>query len=329
MALFAIFGGLPFFWQDISFPMLLGSRFLFGIGCGCINPLVQAVITNMFQSETMRSFWIGIINVIFSIGASVGSLITGVLALNGWQSAYAFYLFAIVPLALVLIFFKDSEIATRKPDQEDQAASAQAGQTEKRRIPANAWLYIVIFMFCTLITQVFFSYAGVAMGMSGINTALIGTVFMIFTVAGIAVAALNAAAWKFLRLWNLPLSYALLAVGYVICIVAFNTSSIALFFTAAIVIGVGCCLCGMVLPMIMSVTVPASALTLAIGFQEVARNLGSFLSSPWLQMVGGVLGDTPVPQFTAICVLGVIVTVVAAIVAAKDNKKFKNVEMKK
>jgi uncharacterized membrane protein len=167
------------------------------------------------------------------------------------------------------------------------------------------------------------------MGMSGVNTALIGTVFTIFTVAGIAIAALNAFLWKIFRLWNLPISYALLAIGYVFCIIGFNTGSIVWFFVASVIIGIGCCLCGMVLPMIMSVTVPAAALTLAIGFQEVARNLGSFLSSPWLQAVGGVFGDVPIPQFTAICILSIVVTVGAAVAAARDNKKFKDVELQK
>jgi hypothetical protein len=75
--------------------------------------------------------------------------------------------------------------------------------------------------------------------------------------------------------------------------------------------------------------VPAAALTLAIGFQEVARNLGSFLSSPWLQATGAIFGDSPIPQFTAIAVLSAIVTVVSFIVAAKDNKKFKDVDVAK
>jgi MFS family permease len=328
MGLFIVFGSLPFLWQGIPFEALLISRFLFGLGCGCINPVVQAVITHMIKSETARSAWIGIINAIFSVGASVGTLITGVLSNDGvWQNAYAFYIFAIIPFILIILFFKDSEISGG--EERPAAAAVSDAPKEKRSIPAITWGFIIIFMFNTIITGVFFGYAGVAMGSIGIDPAMIGLVFSIFTVAGIVIALLNAAMWKLFRLWNLPISYALFAIGYVLCIIAFNTQSVVLFIVASVIIGVGCCLCGMCLPMILSVTVPAAALTFAIGLQEVARNLGSFLSSPWLQGVAAVFGDNPVSQFTAVCIASIVVAVVSAVFAVAQNKRFKDAEMKK
>ena len=76
---------------------------------------------------------------------------------------------------------------------------------------------------------------------------------------------------------------------------------------------------GMVMPMILSVTCTAASLTLAIGLQEVARNLGSFLSAPWLNAVGQILGDTPVVQFGAALVLSIIATGIALLLATKSK----------
>ncbi len=324
LVLFTVFGGLPFLWQDIPFEMLLVSRLLFGLGCGCFNPLVQAVITHMFVNETARSAWIGIINIVFSVGASLGSMITGALAMNGvWQNAYAFYLFAVIPLIMAVLFIRDKDILADETPAEIK--EEKTGQ-EKRTMPAVALGFIFVFMLSTIMTQTFFNYAGIAMAESGSDTLLIGTVFTVFTVVGIVVAAGNAALWKFMRLWNFPLAFLMLTLGYVFCIIGTNTGITAMFFIASAVIGIGCCIAGMVMPMVMSVTVTASALTLAIGLQEVARNLGSFLSAPWLNMVAAISGDTAMNQFIAILILGAVSTVLAFLLAAKNNKRFKNID---
>ena len=318
--LFIVFGGLPYIWQQIPFEGLLVSRALFGLGCGCFAPLVQSVVTHMFKDETARSVWVGVINIVFSVGASLGSMITGALALNGvWQNAYVFYLFAAIPLVLVVLFFRDKEFIG------DEAESVEGEQkpAEKRHVPGVAIAFIVCFAFSTLMTQTFFNYAGIAMAESGCDTLLIGTVFTVFTIAGIVIAAANAGLWKAFRMWNFPIAFALLTVSYVLCLAGYSMGSTAMFFAASVVMGIGCCIAGMVMPMVMSITCTAASLTLAIGLQEVARNLGSFLSAPWLQGIGAIFGDTSTVQFSAALVLGIILTVVAVLVVAKNNKKLK------
>ena len=326
--MFTFFGALPFLWQDITWSVLLVSRALFGFGMGCFNPLTQAILTHMIKTETARAAWIGICNVIFSIGATVGSMICGALALNSWQTAYAFYGLCIIAVVACIIFVRDKDIVTEEEKAAEAAAAAGAPKV-KRTLPAVAWAHIILFTFCTILTTSFFNYLGIAMADSGADTLLVGTVLSIFTVAGIAMAALNAPMWKLLRLWNFPLSYLLIGLSYIICLLAYSTGSTALFFAASVCMGLGCCLCGMVMPMVMSVTVLPVALTLAIGLQEVARNLGGVLSSVMLNAVGAVIGDNAVSQFTASAVLGIVVCVIAGVVAFKYNKQFKNVNMEK
>ncbi len=326
-ALYFIFGGLPFLWQDIPFAGLLCARALFGFGCGCLVPISQAVITRMFKSETARSAWIGVINIIFSIGASVGSIIVGFLARGGvWQNGYAFYLFAAVPFLMAIIFFRDKDIVGDATSLTERQV-VKAERVGKRKVPRVAILFIISYTFSTLLTQTFFNYAGIAMNESGCDPLLVGTVFTAFTVAGIVVAAANAGLWKFLRIWNYPLAFVLITLGYVLCLIGYGSGAINWFFAASIIMGIGCCIAGMVMPMVMSVTVTASALTLAIGLQEVARNLGSFLSAPWLNLVGSTFGDTASFQFGAAVVLGIGMIIVASLLAIKNNRKFKNIDM--
>ncbi len=326
--MFTVFGSLPFFWQSIPWGALLLSRMFFGFGMGCFNPLTQSILTRMIKSETSRAAWIGICNIFFSAGASLGSLICGALALAGWQTAYLFYAFCIIAVIACIIFVRDKNIVGEdEADAERIEAEASGGTQAKRSIPRVAWAFIILFVFCTILTTSFFNYVGIAMAESGANTLLVGTVLTVFTIAGIVMAAANAGVWKLLRLWAFPVSYLLIALSYVVCLIAYNTGSTSLFFVASVIMGLGCCLCGMVMPMVMSVTVSAVALTLAIGLQEVARNLGGVISSFWLVGVGLVLGDTATNQFIASAVLGFAVAVVATVVAAKYNKQFKNINM--
>ena len=323
LVLFAICGGLPALWHDIPFAALLASRLLFGLGCGCITPCVQAVITHMFESETARSACIGIVNIIFSIGATLGSIITGALSIGGtWQNAYIFYLFSVIPLVLVILFVRDKDFV-----RENVAATEQEDKPkEKAKMPAVAWTFIVMFFFSVLCTQTFFGYSGIAIAESGADTLLIGTVFSVFTVAGIVVAAAFAPLWKGLRLFCFPVAMALMAIGYAFCLLGYSAGNIAFFFVASTVIGFGCCIAGMVMPMVMSVTVAPVALTFAIGCQEVARNMGGFFSSFWLSTIGRVFGDTATTQFWAILILCVAVAVVGFVVSGKFNKQFKNTD---
>lgn len=331
-ALFTVFGGLPFLWHGIPFGMLLVSRALFGLGCGCLAPLSQAVVTRMFTNETARSAWIGILYIVFSLGAATGSMVTGALASGGvWQYAYGFYLICIIPFVMTLVFFRDSEInpsyrsVSEKVGDLDEVAPTE----QKRHIPGVAAAFIATYTLVTILTQSFFNYGGIAISESGGDTLLVGTVLTAFTVAGIVVAALNAGLWKVFRLWNFPFAFLLITAGYLCALAGYATGGIAWFFAASIIMGVGCCMAGMVMPMVMSVTCSAASLTLAIGLQEVARNLGGFLSAPWLNLIGTVFGDTPDVQFTATFIVGVVATAIAFILAAVNNRKFRNADYRK
>ena len=323
LALYTIFGGLPYLWKDIPFLALLATRALFGLGCGCLAPLSQAIITRMFKDETARSAWIGIVNIVFSIGASVGSMITGLFASGGiWQNAYGFYLFAVVPLIAAALFIKDRALVEEEPKQK----SIEKRPAEKRSIPKTAFAFIATFTFATVLSQTFFNYAGIAMAESGCDTLLVGTAFTTFTVAGIAVAATNAGLWKIFRLWNFPLAFLLMSLGYALCLIGYSTNNVLFFFAAAVFMGIGCCIAGMVMPMVMSITCTAASLTLAIGLQEVARNLGSFLSAPWLNIIASIFSDTPIVQFSAALVLGLVASAIAFLLAFKNNRRFKKTD---
>ena len=331
-AVFTFFGGLPFLWQSIPWGMLLLSRLLFGLGVGCFNPLVQSVITHMFRSETARAAWIGIINVVFNLGAMLSNQICGALAANGWQNAYAFYLFCIIPFILSIIFIRDKEILTDadKEELEKQSQAKREGNSlsNLKGIPGIAAGFIITFTLCTIATGGFRDYMTIAMGNVGLSTTIIGTIFSVYSFTGMIAAALNIGLWRLFKTWNFPLAFICLFLGYACCMIGYHSSagSLIIFFVAAIIMGFGRTLGGISMPMVMSVTVAPSALTLAISLQEVCRNLGSFLSAPWLNTVEKLFGQSADAQMIAYMALTAVAAVIACVLAAKASKRIKAAE---
>ncbi len=326
--IFFLCGGIPFLWQSIPFIGLLIARLLFGFGVGCLMPLSQSIVTNMFINEEDRARWIGILYIVFSIGATVGTTITGALAANGvWQNAYAFYLLGIIPFVMVLLFFKDENIKVNEIASTQKAETNETNNTqEKRHIPAVAACFIIVFGLGLIITQAYFNYAGIAIAENGIDVLVTGTIFSVITGVGIVIALFNSIIWKVMRLYSFPAAFIFFVVAYAVALIAYNTGSLLFWYASAIILGFGMAFLSLSIPMVMSVTVAPAALTLAIGLQEAARNAGGFCSAIWLNVIGSLFGDKPAVQFTAIMILGIILAAVALTLAIKNNKRFKNAD---
>lgn len=325
--IFFLCGGIPFLWQSIPFVGLLIARLLFGFGVGCLMPLSQSIVTNMFVNEADRARWIGILYIVFSIGATVGTTITGALAANGvWQNAYAFYLLGIIPFIMVLLFFKDENIKVNEAAANSTDAQDEAQKSEKRHIPAVAACFIVVFGLGLIMTQAYFNYAGIALAENGIDVLAIGTIFSVITGVGIVIALFNSVIWKVMRLYSFPAAFIFFIAAYAVALVAYNAASLPIWYASAIILGIGMAFLSLSIPMVMSVTVAPAVLTLAIGLQEAARNAGGFCSAIWLNAIGSVFGDVPSVQFIAIIALGAVLAAIALTLAIKNNKRFKNEE---
>ena len=328
---FALFGAFPFLYPGLSWGMLLGSRLLFGFCGGFFNTWCNSVICRMAKNESVRATMLGINSVMFSIGASVGSMAVGALALKTWQTGYLFYAFGIIACIAAIILVRDQFIVGEEEaveEGEEPAEKLSFGESIKS-MPGVAWGFIITFAFCTCICSGFFAYVGFAMVESGANTLLIGTVLTMFTVAGIVAALANAGYWKALRAWTYPITYVLFAIGYIVAIIAYHTGSTALFFVSSIVIGIGCCWNGLAMTMVTSVLVIPTAVTFAFGCMEVFRNLGSFLATPWLMLVGKLFGDNPNSQFMGFVIMSAVAAVITFILAAAARKRVNAAEEEK
>lgn len=261
-----------------------------------------------FDKENTRASMLGIGNVCFSLGATVGNLVAGFLCLISWQTTYAFYLFGIIPLLLFVIFYKE-------PDVHKEPVTEQQPEREKLRLPGVAWYYLFLLLIVMLLSQFNWNYIAFIATDLGYSSAVIGTIVTCFTVGAILGGFAYGIFYRLFKNYILFFAMALVIVSFAILYAAtlevFSSALIA-FYLAFFISGFSSTQFTSGIPMSLSLTVPASAVAAAMGLFFAFQNIGSFLASPVGQVYFGVLGEGA--PLNNIFILGIVVSVILTIV---------------
>ena len=169
----AIGGALPFPFHNALVQLYI-SAVLIGCGQGCIEPLVNTLTLRHFEGQP-RARQIGLNSTFGTGGATIVTLIAGVLALSGWLNIFYIYLIAVPVLVLTLIFMPKGE----KP--------VPAPKTEKARVPVPARVFVqaglLIIVFIGYVT--FPINVGMLVDAQGIgDSASVGLAISLITVIG-------------------------------------------------------------------------------------------------------------------------------------------------
>lgn len=313
LLLFTVAGGFPFLMgEGLSFGALLASRCLFGLGLGAFSPIVNSTIAYLFDKENTRAFMMGAKDVFFSLGATIGNIIAGILCLISWQTTYVFYLFGIIPLVFFVIFYKEPEFV-------------QETKKEKIKIPKTAFYYLFLLLVVMLLTQFCWNYIAFILTDMGYSSAVIGTIVTCFTVGAILGGIAYGFCYRFFKNYILFVAMIMVSLSFIIIYGASSSVSTSLLF----VFGIGFFLSGFAsvmftagIPMSLSLTVPASAIAAAMGLFFAFQNFGSFLASPVGQLFFRIVGqDAPINTiFIFGLVVALIFTVIVFITSTRDAK---------
>ena len=167
-------GGLMPLLFHSSLGQLYLSAVLIGAGQGFMSPLVSTLTLRHFEGKP-RDRQIGLNSTSSSAGATVFTLLAGVMALSGWLNIYYLYFFAVPALVLVLVFM---------PLGEKPVAQAEE-KKEKVPVPPRAFVMaaILVFMFIGYVT--FPINVGMLVDAEGIgDSASTGLAISIVTVVG-------------------------------------------------------------------------------------------------------------------------------------------------
>lgn len=106
LLLLSVSGIVPVF-TDI-YPVILGSRFLLGIGIGLVNVKAISIISERYSGREQETL-LGFRSSFEMLGNAVLTLIAGQLLAFGWQKAFSVYALGFLVLALYLLFVPEKE----------------------------------------------------------------------------------------------------------------------------------------------------------------------------------------------------------------------------
>lgn len=312
-ALVVVAGCFPFVLADgQGFGALLLSRAVLGIGLGTIMPLSNALVLACFSDEGTRSKLIAGGNEMLNIGTIVMNLLGGLLCALSWQTTFLVY-------ALGIVLFVLSVVVMREPEHVVETNGGEGSHVG--RLSGVAFAFIVFFLLMCVVTQPVIVYSSTLLAEAGISNSMVpAAMTSVFSVGGIVVSMLFPALFKKLRNALLPLGYAIGALALLACYLGSGTGGGNLVF-----FGIGAFLAGAALlvvtcftPMVLSQVVAPQMHATAMGFVSFSMAAGTFLSTPFAQLVSVVTGNPDVRMvLVGAAVLATVLVIVTGVTVAR------------
>ncbi|MBF7094295.1 MFS transporter [Streptococcus sp. HF-1907] len=129
LVLIAFGGSMPLVWQ--SYPLMLVSRILLGVGIGFINARAINIISENYQGQE-RVRLLGLRGSFEVLGNAILTALVGFLIAFGWSKAFVIYLFAL-PILVLYLAFAPRHSVKKSEDSEHP----------KARFTAKDLLYII------------------------------------------------------------------------------------------------------------------------------------------------------------------------------------------
>ena len=302
MFAYAVVGTAPA-WLE-ALPAILLSRVFVGVCEAAIMTVCTTLIVDYFHEERRRNKYLGLQTVTTTVAATVFIALGGALGVGGWHTPFWVYAISIV-IAVPMIFSLWEPTAIEAGDTREEAGA-------KVRIP---WRRIGVPLLVTLFGGFTFyvivieaSYLVVGTGVAATDTATIGLVAAIASLAT-AIGGFTFARLAKLRTGRLlPLAFGLQAVGMLLIWVVPGLPGI---IAGAVIASFGS---GLLLPSLLTWVVAATQFEdrgRVTGWWTAAFFLGQFLTPILMGALGAGLGGLP----AAVGVVGIAAAVVGLLVA--------------
>lgn len=292
------------------------DRAVFGLFLGFLQPIIYAYVANVFVDANRRASAYGFGNVAFNVGAVFASSVGGICVAIGWNAAFWLYCVGLVVLVCVLVFYKEPDLGI----------DVQADDGKRVRITPIAWFYMAVFLVAQVLDYPFFTVLISCMVEHGISDAVLGgQMLSLFTLVGIVASALFGRIFKQVGMMTLPTAFVICAVGLGLMFLGIGVmSSLPVAVVAVCVLGLGHMLITVGIPHYVSITCAPAVASAALAFTAVFMNLGTFVSSPYIQFVGDAAGGDYVMVFLVSAALMMIVAGAVFTATIKARKGAEN-----
>lgn len=299
-------GGVLPYWVMGHFPLALLCRMAVGAGIGISSPLSSALVMKLLPPEK-QAFWQGVGTAVMNVCGVFYQSVSGMACLYGARYIWLVYGIVLVPLLLTFFFLREPEKGPEMP----------ARSHRKGGLPAGAVLTCLGFgLLYLFLSPVLLNISSILVNEGLGSSATAGTILSAYSAGGMAAGFVFGGVYKRMGRWTIPVSLLLQVLGLAGC--AFGRN--------AAVIGAGTVLFGVAIHWIWPACImefsrlPDGKGALASGLFISALNLGTFLGSPLVGLVGAVTGSGD-PRLPVAAGFFGTAAVAAVWIAAKLRKK--------
>ena len=257
-----------------SYPMMLISRIVLGIGLGLCNALAVSLIADFFTGNECATM-MGVRNAFEGLGQSLLTYVAGLLFVTGWSNAFYVY-FAALPILVIFALF----VPSVTPEGGAPAPAEEKAESRgERRLPWHALPQCLILMFTVLVSVGFYVKLFDVIGEKSLNADPEYVNNLFTALAFCSMAGGCAFGFLYARMKFYSLQLGLIATALSCLLLAFSPSMT--------VLTIACVLNGLAYPIIISymfnmigrLSVNASTV-MVTSFMLIGCNVGA-LVTPW------------------------------------------------
>jgi len=299
-------GVMPYFLNN--FYAILATRVIVGLGIGLASPLGNALIMRLYDNDKAANMQ-GIGTAVMNISGIVLQNVAGFVCAINVNYTWLVHLIMAIPLVLVLFFMPEPEKIEATKTEDDTKANLNAGTY------IVSITYGIVFM---LFYPLMLNMSAILIGENIGTAATAGIVLSFYTIGGMIAGFVFGKFFKAAGKFTIPISMAIqviaMAIGYI-------SNSAVLFMAAtglggfAIFIIWPACIMG------FGETLNPKGVTLASGIFTAFIGVGGFLASPYISLVGTVVGNNDPRMPILVGLIGTIIIAVLWTLVILSKKK--------
>ncbi len=264
-----------------NYTLILGARFIFGIGIGLFNSLAVSLLAEFYEGDELSTM-MGFQSMAGSLGSAGLSFFISYLVTLGWQQTFWAYLI-ILPVLFLFGFF------VQIPESQHTQTAAEV-QTEKISVnlPIVGLSVLIFFLFSFFMASVIKLPEFIIHNNIG-SASSVSIITGLSTLVGIPVGMFYGKIHQLLKQQVLPIGLFISAIGFFI---VSQSSNLPILLIGVGFSGVGF---GLAVPFIYTWTALVAdkrAINFAYTCLIIATNIGVFFSPVLLNTLGKLFGNT-------------------------------------
>ena len=267
------------------------SSILLGLGTGLINVISSSMISYYFDGEEKMKV-MGYQSIFVSIGGTLFSYLSGLLAKINWPYSYLCFFLALIVIVINIAFLPNDKL--------------ESESKTKEKLPKRIYLLGVISILFFISINVFNTSIALLLENIGYKSDISGLVTAIYTLIGLFAGLILNKVVKIFKTNTLTFACAIATIGFFLI----ATKQIILIFIGSALLGFAFATRNPAGITFSANMVTAAKSALAIAIFNGAGQLGAFLSPYIINFISNLFNSNIVTTFTVSGIFMLIVTII-------------------